>query len=876
MSQADSAQQSGLSVATEATTRLHPAEQFRDLVQRIFDVIAPVWPLDDYVAVNPYVGISERRFLNARGFLRVFSESETLMPLQYYADLFRDGQVGRQAIADALDELRTDGVEDDAPWAVDELIEKLRSVPPRPADADAADRIDIPLSIPNPDRRVRSMSELLDRQMGTDYERTVIDEIGKHVPAYYDRGTSLWSMPCRNLTLYQSWHSLARIDRTVEVLGVKDFREFVSLLPPSPKAAIVHCLKLLRVPQRWWETYLLCLVFQMPGWYGWVKFQSQQYGHAGEPDELIDLLAIHLAYEAAIADSESYRVSWDNIADDRVGRFAASVHESLEEVKLRYLMLRATELTFQRELLGQLSSTGHPPALVNQNGQTDQTSQHADSDQTNPKPDETPIAQIAFCIDVRSERLRRHLESSNAQVQTLGFAGFFGMPIDYVPLDSEAAKPQVPFLLRPSLRVFEGHRGANADELAWQRHVAIQQRKNQSWLSSLKDTALGGFAFVESLGLSFLPKLFGQTVLPTLQPKQGSQSHAACGTEPVAPMSDLDTACQQAWIDAAEGLIRGLGLVGKPISDLLILCGHESHTTNNPVAATLQCGACGGHSGEVNARVAAALLNRPDVREALSERGVCIPSSTVVLAAVHETTTDHIRLVDADSIPSQLQSQLSQVKDAIKVACKATRRERQITWREPGADGDSLRRSLDWGEVRPEWGLAGNAAIVFGPRERTRSADLNGRVFLHEYDAESDPDGELLNNLVAGPLVVAHSINMQYYASVVDNRHFGSGNKTVHNVVGGFGVQSGNGGDLMNGLAWQSLHNGSRYAHEPLRLLAVFYASRSVVDRVLASHDDVRTWIENRWLNLVAIEGQQSFRLSDNGQWVEVASDVAA
>ena len=39
---------------------------------------------------------------------------------------------------------------------------------------------------------------------------------------------------------------------------------------------------------------------------------------------------------------------------------------------------------------------------------------------------------------------------------------------------------------------------------------------------------------------------------------------------------------------------------------------------------------------------------------------------------------------------------------------------------------------------------------------------------------------------------------MQYYGSVVDNETFGSGNKVLHNVVGGaIGVLEGNSGDLL-------------------------------------------------------------------------------
>ena len=78
-------------------------------------------------------------------------------------------------------------------------------------------------------------------------------------------------------------------------------------------------------------------------------------------------------------------------------------------------------------------------------------------------------------------------------------------------------------------------------------------------------------------------------------------------------------------------------------------------------------------------------------------------------------------------------------------------------------------------------------------------------------------------------MIVTHWINGQYFLSTTDNDRFGSGNKVLHNVVGGhIGVFEGNGGDLRIGLALQSLHDGERWQHEPLRLTVVVDApSRS-------------------------------------------------
>ena len=46
---------------------------------------------------------------------------------------------------------------------------------------------------------------------------------------------------------------------------------------------------------------------------------------------------------------------------------------------------------------------------------------------------QAPSVQAVFCIDVRSEVFRRALEAADATVATRGFAGFFGLPVDYRP-----------------------------------------------------------------------------------------------------------------------------------------------------------------------------------------------------------------------------------------------------------------------------------------------------------------------------------------------------------------------------------------------------------------------------------------------------------
>ena len=85
----------------------------------------------------------------------------------------------------------------------------------------------------------------------------------------------------------------------------------------------------------------------------------------------------------------------------------------------------------------------------------------------------------------------------------------------------------------------------------------------------------------------------------------------------------------------------------------MLLCGHEGRSANNPHAAGLNCGACGGHGGAVNARIAAALLNDPSgPRRVCKTQGWDVPADTHFIAGLHDTSVDEVALLDVDRIPA--------------------------------------------------------------------------------------------------------------------------------------------------------------------------------------------------------------------------------
>jgi len=316
----------------------------------------------------------------------------------------------------------------------------------------------------------------------------------------------------------------------------------------------------------------------------------------------------------------------------------------------------------------------------------------------------------------------------------------------------------------------------------------------------------------------------------------------------------------------AAGVLRHMGLT-ENFAKWVLIVGHGSQTTNNAMASALDCGACGGHSGDLNARLLVELLNDSQVRQGLQAEGILIPEETRFIPALHETVTDELYLIGMDQLTQEDRGELRGLERVFALASACARRERHEA-RSDTLDSDAARRALNWAEVRPEWGLAGNACVIVAPRRRTQGVGLSSRSFLHDYDWKKDEKTgfKTLELIMTAPMVVTNWINLQYYASVVAPSVYGSGNKVLHNLVNENGVLEGNGGDLKVGLSIQSVHDGERPIHDPLRLSVFIEAPQQEIESIIQRHAVVRELVENEWLHLLQIDpesAQVSRRLKD-------------
>lgn len=863
----------------------------------------------------------------------------------------------------------------------------------------------------------RPLGEAIDALYGSKITEDLNELVVKSCLDFYDEGQSVWTMPMREQGFFNAWKKLAQRNIRFTLLGLR----FQNILEADGTAegTIIHVLRTLGIAQEHWADCFTGELAQLHGWAGFIRWREQArdyYFNQKFPGDLVDFIAVRLTLSLALIEARSRRGFASSVEGIKT-----LINERPEEAYLRYEFHRGKVLprfahqvdvaisrgkqgliskTFTRylgakrqaaaerqaDLLGKIAeATGQKEVLRNLDaGELDKLRQALaraedheglfwlrameeksmhDLDghlnlKVRPEPAETPFAQAMFCIDTRSERIRRHLEHTG-NYQTFGIAGFFGVPVSFIEFGKGSEIPLCPVILTPKNVVLE----VTTDALSEDPDTMTTLEKA---MYGLKESVVSPFVTVEAIGLLFGLEMIGKTLAPKeyakwrkklinndkpetqlLLDKPDREEAAAIlltvqraliikaikhdlgynadqisdeavyGLRTIALEEDYDreSLCQLLEIgesrldllidhlckdyrinrEFADQQMEQLGRIGftldeqanfvvtalsaigltKNLSRFVLIVGHGSFTDNNPYESALDCGACGGNHGLVSARILAQMANRPKVRRRVREQGIAIPDDTCFIPALHNTTTDEVRLHDLDGIPSSHLFYLDWLRKGLAAASHLAAQERLPSLSSSARVGTALeafeeagRKAADWSQVRPEWGLSRNCYFIIGRRDLTRDDSLDGRAFLHSYDYRIDPKGRLLESILTGPLVVGQWINMEHYFSAVDNEQFGSGSKVYHNVSGKFGVMSGNQSDLRTGLPAQTVLKDGKPYHEPVRLLSLIEAPVDHAKKAIEAVAPVRKLIENEWIRMMIADPDTGLiHTWENGGW---------
>lgn len=484
--------------------------------------------------------------------------------------------------------------------------------------------------------------------------------------------------------------------------------------------------------------------------------------------------------------------------------------------------------------------------------------------------DQRPAAQIIFCIDEREESIRRQLEEINPEIETLGAAGFFGLPMNYKGLDDSHRSALCPIVVTPSHNIDEIPREGTEQILDEHNkgrnfYQKVAYLLNQSLRRSLifSHAAIDLLApafFIGLMGRTFVPKqllAFNSTLRGNIEKKVPTKLlfTAHLSDPPATPENPRLGFTDQEQADRLAAFLRNTGLT-YGFAKIVSLMAHGSTSQNNPHEAAHDCGACSGKRGGPNARLFASMANRTEIRHLLADRGINLPDDTWFVGAEHDTSSDVITWYDVEDIPESLHPHFESIKSDVINARNASAHERCRRFysannpKTPAAGIDHVHlRSNDLSQVRPEYGHATNASAIVGRRSISQGAFLDRRTFLISYDPTRDPEGLFLENVLLAVGPVGAGINLEYYFSTIDNERFGCGTKIPHNITGLFGVMEGAASDIRTGLPKQMVE-----IHEPVRLQILVEAKTEILGQIYGRQPSIQELVGGGWVLLSAID----------------------
>lgn len=743
-----------------------------------------------------------------------------------------------------------------------------------------------------PQRVLHRHRDFIQRAIGLDIDEWIHPVLIRFVSAYLDQGLAHWQMTGRERGMYACFVELyaSSLSRWCGRFG----KELTGVVREdrahdrTSLGSLHESLVALGVPPTEWGAFLGDTVLSLRGWAGMVRQIEERPDRVPArpvPARLDDFIAVRLLLErAALAHAARvHRLSDGPLSTLRERlRPRVSLPTPATQRERAWVLFHVAQLCgLDASALAALDPTAIDAIerdLSEFDGDERRLALHLAYErqfrhrfydalaQQPPGPPPGPEhLQAIFCLDEREESFRRHLEEVDPGVETLGAAGFFGVAMYYRGAADAHPRPLCPVAIQPQHFVGETREDEHGLRARWRqlRHRGLGLLDKNIHLGSrtlvrgsIVMAALGALAIVPLVLRVLFPWLSQRIAHPSLPMITPPRSQLRLDREDTPPPIGANAGFT---IDERAAIVReqleNVGIAGS-LAPLVLVVGHGSVSLNNPHESAHDCGACGGGRGGPNARAFAQMANDPRVRARLAEQGLVVPVETFFVGAERNTASNAVTFFDTPAVPETHAQRFENACDSFD---RARRREAHERCRRfevvPGWFPTAAAllhveaRAADLAQPRPEYGHATNAMCVIGRRSRTKGLFFDRRAFLVSYDSARDPEGEILERLLAAVLPVISGISLEYYFGYVDPSGYGSGTKLPHNVTCLLGVMDGAQSDLRTGLPWQMLE-----IHEPMRVAIVVECSRDALTRALRAAPSLARLVDNRWIFVACLD----------------------
>ncbi len=508
------------------------------------DTVPHYWPIGAFIHHNPLKGFEHLNFKDGLDKAQSIFGGKVYMDPEYYISLFNEGKIKAEQLEknllrpleeakleSYLEEAKTFMLEISPLWSGLRSYEDLKV---NDIDEELHTYLEENSIYMNTEEWIESLTkhltlyEIHDALFGTSTKELIEKDVIEFIARFLDQQQTTLSMEDRDLGMFKTFQLYEDIDY---VIDVEDY--------------VQEALEKLKVEDV--EKYFLTHILKLHGWAGYIKYRSEDkeyFPQQEHPSTLMDYMAVRLHFELKymqkkeindfdklktyIKENTPYAILKLLQAKGKLtGTYndAMEDHQDYQEILDAYVKdeinLNSLQVQLAKEKLPELNMTfiefsNFVNLLKKEEGfiwlkslEDSYIIEHVDAFTTPHEYDEKPLASTIFCLDVRSEVIRRKVEAVGPY-NTYGAGGFLGIPISFVEFDKAHSLALAPAIVKPQNIVFE---------IPVETHEEYNTKKGinkttKKVLSDLKNNPYTPYIMVEAIGWLFGIKLFGKTFFP--------------------------------------------------------------------------------------------------------------------------------------------------------------------------------------------------------------------------------------------------------------------------------------------------------------------------------------------------------------------------
>ena len=508
------------------------------------DTVPHYWPIGAFIHHNPLKGFEHLNFKDGLSKAQSIFGGKVYMDPDYYINLYNEGKIDPELLQKNLvkpleEENLSEHITDAMKFMLEisPLWNALRSYEAlkiHEIDEELHSHLEKNSIYMDTDAWINSLTkhmtlyEIHDALFGTSEKELIEKDVIEFIARFLDQQQTTLSMEDRDLGMFKAFQLYENIDY---VIDVEDF--------------VQEALETLKVGDV--QEYFLTHILKLHGWAGYIKYRSEDkdyFPQQEHPSTLMDYMAIRLHFELKYMQNEKIN-DFDKlnayISENRPyailkllqakGKLTGTYNDAMEdgkdyqqilddyvkdELNLNSLRVQLAKKELPDLNMSLIEFSNFANLIKKEEGfvwlkslEDSYIMEHVNAFTTPQEYDEKPLSSVIFCLDVRSEVMRRNVEAAGPY-STYGAGGFLGIPISFVEFDKAHSLALSPAIVKPQNIVFEIPVESH-DDYNTTKGV---NKTTKKVLSDLKNNPYTPYIMVEAIGWLFGIKLFGKTFFP--------------------------------------------------------------------------------------------------------------------------------------------------------------------------------------------------------------------------------------------------------------------------------------------------------------------------------------------------------------------------